>query len=112
MPVKAIGKSWRRIFAPSAIWRSVLDPIWKMEVVPEAASLLPPMAGKFKSYSGFKFALLGRMLFSCLVDADFKDTEAFYNEREGRNCRWKTFVRGLSSVTCKAISCKFHPKHH
>jgi CRISPR-associated endonuclease/helicase Cas3 len=63
----------------------VLDPIWKSEVAPEAGALLPQMTGKFQRYSGFKFALLGRMLFSCLVDADFKDTEAFYNEREGRS---------------------------
>src|SRR5690606_15396942 len=29
-------------------------------------------------------AFLGRMIFSCLVDADFRDTEKFYAEIEGR----------------------------
>jgi CRISPR-associated endonuclease/helicase Cas3 len=33
---------------------------------------------------GFRFAMLGRMIFSCLVDADFRNTEAFYAEVEGR----------------------------
>ncbi|HBO9749902.1 TPA: CRISPR-associated helicase Cas3' [Pseudomonas aeruginosa] len=32
----------------------------------------------------FQLAFLGRMLFSCLVDADYLDTEAFYDRTEGR----------------------------
>jgi len=34
--------------------------------------------------SGFRLAMMGRMLFSCLVDADYRDTEAFYARVEGR----------------------------
>lgn len=34
--------------------------------------------------SGFQFAFFTRMLFSCLVDADFLDTEAFFDRIEGR----------------------------
>ena len=39
---------------------------------------------------GFDFALAVRMVFSCLVDADFRDTEAFYDQLEGRKseCCW------------------------
>jgi hypothetical protein len=32
----------------------------------------------------FQVAFLGRMIFSCLVDADFKDTEQFYARIEER----------------------------
>ena len=33
----------------------------------------------------FDLSLAGRMVFSCLVDADFRDTEAFYDRLEGRS---------------------------
>lgn len=33
---------------------------------------------------GFDFSVAARMVFSCLVDADFRDTEAFYDKLEGR----------------------------
>ena len=56
-----------------------LDEQWEQEIV------LPPKlttpAG-FRAHSAvrgnFQLAFLARMLFSCLVDADFLDTEAFY----------------------------------
>ncbi len=34
--------------------------------------------------AGFDVSVAGRMVFSCLVDADFKDTEAYYDQLEGR----------------------------
>jgi CRISPR-associated endonuclease/helicase Cas3 len=37
-----------------------------------------------KDTCAFRFAFFGRMLFSCLVDADFRDTEKFYCKVEGR----------------------------
>ncbi|NEW88951.1 CRISPR-associated helicase Cas3' [Rhodopseudomonas sp. WA056] len=68
-----------------------LDPIWRSEVACEASPLMP---APFELYKGaqqpgpprqaFQFAFLGRMLFSCLVDADFLCTEAFYAAVEGR----------------------------
>ena len=36
-----------------------------------------------EGYKGFSSAFLTRMLFSCLVDADFLETERFYAERKG-----------------------------
>lgn len=36
------------------------------------------------AHSGFDLSLAGRMMFSCLVDADFRDTESFYDQLEGR----------------------------
>jgi CRISPR-associated endonuclease/helicase Cas3 len=57
-----------------------LDPVWQHELAPEASGLFP--AGfKWhldKSRAGFQLAMLGRMAFSCLVDADYRDTEEFY----------------------------------
>ncbi|MBP0650607.1 hypothetical protein J8J40_26525, partial [Mycobacterium tuberculosis] len=37
-----------------------------------------------KDHVAFRLAFLGRMIFSCLVDADYKDTEAFYGRTEGK----------------------------
>ncbi len=55
-----------------------LDKIWEEEIsLPDQLS--------FPSYkpTGFQTAFLIRMLFSCLVDADFLDTENFYSKLEG-----------------------------
>jgi CRISPR-associated endonuclease/helicase Cas3 len=40
-----------------------------------------------KDRAGFSAAFLTRMLFSCLVDADFLETAAFYDRAEGRALR-------------------------
>jgi CRISPR-associated endonuclease/helicase Cas3 len=61
-----------------------LHPLWQDEL-PVPAAL--PMVPGFKPHQQrgmFQMAFLVRMLFSCLVDADFLDTEAFYNRVEGR----------------------------
>lgn len=65
---------------------ATLDPIWKAEINVDASGLVPAFrwATSDRSRLAFQFALLGRMIFSCLVDADFKDTEAFYTRIEGR----------------------------
>lgn len=59
---------------------SELDSIWKNEIVLESTGLLPGFdwERKEKRKAAFQLAFLGRMIFSCLVDADFKDTERFY----------------------------------
>lgn len=54
-----------------------LDPTWEREIV------LPPspVLSSFKAHPQrrqFQYSFLTRMLFSCLVDADFIDTENFY----------------------------------
>ena len=64
----------------AAFDEAALDPGWKGEVNLSAEHLMPsfdwglPDLDTFR----FRFALVGRMIFSCLVDADFRDTEAFY----------------------------------
>lgn len=65
-----------------------LDPSWKEELTVEPTGLLPgPMAQKLaerKAHVPFNLSVVARFLFSCLVDADFKDTERFYATLEGR----------------------------
>ncbi|ENT9837645.1 TPA: CRISPR-associated helicase/endonuclease Cas3 [Pseudomonas aeruginosa] len=56
---------------------------WCVEIVlPER--LQPPPLKTRPERGFFQLAFLGRMLFSCLVDADYLDTEAFYHRVEGR----------------------------
>lgn len=59
------------------------DPAWEHEVP------LPAQAPEPKAFSlnadqrNFQLSVMGRMLFSSLVDADYRDTEAFYASVEG-----------------------------
>ncbi|MGH8437084.1 MAG: CRISPR-associated endonuclease Cas3'' [Pseudomonas sp.] len=62
---------------------------WRDEIKLPAENSLSPPAG-FRVCQGrgqFQLAFLGRMIFSCLVDADFLDTEAYYNKIENRKAR-------------------------
>ena len=61
-----------------------LDSVWQQYLSPETNDLIPPLDFGDKSTGAFRFSVFGRMVFSCLVDADFKDTEAFYDAAEGR----------------------------
>ncbi|MGQ3213409.1 CRISPR-associated helicase Cas3' [Shinella sp.] len=62
-----------------------LDRIWETELTADLSALMPGFSWeKTKERLAFQLAFCGRMLFSCLVDADFKDTEAFYGALEGR----------------------------
>ena len=63
-----------------------LDPAWRREIAPAASDLMPTGVDWGDKHSvAYRLAFLGRMLFSCLVDADFRDTEAFYCAAEGRS---------------------------
>lgn len=64
---------------------SELAPEWQTELGPLPQGLAPE---KFAWHHDsarrpFQLAMLGRFVFSCLVDADFRDTEAFYARAEG-----------------------------
>ncbi len=66
-------------------FKDTLDPTWRNELPLDLAGLVPAFAARFaKDKAAFQFSVMGRMIFSCLVDADFKDTEAFYGRLEGR----------------------------
>lgn len=61
-----------------------LDPIWQQQI--ELPATLSPPDGfrRLKDREYFQYSVLSRMIFSCLVDADYLDTEAFYDQAEGR----------------------------
>jgi CRISPR-associated endonuclease/helicase Cas3 len=64
-----------------------LDPAWERELAPEARALFPKgfRWHEDKRRAAFQLAMLGRMVFACLVDADYRDTEKFYAEAEGNS---------------------------
>ncbi|GAB2940710.1 CRISPR-associated endonuclease Cas3'' [Aquaspirillum soli] len=62
----------------------VLVDQWQQEIQLPERLQLPPITGR-RERVAFQQAFLARMLFSCLVDADFLDTEAFYNRIEHRS---------------------------
>ena len=79
-----------------------LQAAWEKDIA-LPAQLIPPTA--FKPYQTrdrhpFQLALLTRMLFSCLVDADFLDTECFYNAAEKRTDHRNT---GSAPPTLEAL---------
>lgn len=61
-----------------------LDAIWRNEIEIDSTELAPANLKPRAKIGGFQIAFLGRMIFSCLVDADFLDTEAFYAAVDGR----------------------------
>ena len=61
-----------------------LDPTWLSEISPVVAALMPAIDWGDRRSLAYRLAFFGRMIFSCLVDADFRDTEAFYGAAEGR----------------------------
>ncbi|KXU34581.1 CRISPR-associated protein Cas3 [Ventosimonas gracilis] len=78
-----------------------LLPQWKTEInLPDAAEInkLPKDFKICSERVAFQFALLTRMLFSCLVDADFIDTDNFYRRIEGRPARDGTSRPSLAQL--------------
>ncbi len=75
-------------------YKDRLDPAWEKQLGFDLSGLMPAsvMARMTKATAAFDFSVLTRLLFSCLVDADFKDTEKFYAALEKRDVdrRWPT----------------------
>lgn len=67
----------------------VLSPVWKQEIELPAKVAFPDAFEPHPQshHRNFQLALLARMSFSCLVDADFIDTDNFYRGVEGRSPR-------------------------
>ena len=63
---------------PYTGWQAQTGPL------PPAGALRPTTTFTSAPLGGFSQAFLTRMLFSCLVDADFLATEAFYEQAAGR----------------------------
>lgn len=60
---------------------------WEREIELPDALALPRGFKVMRERGAFQFALLARMIFSCLVDADFVDTDNYYRALEGRDPR-------------------------
>ena len=63
--------------------RRALDACWRDALQPDGKGLFPSNFQLVGEHTHFRLALVTRMIFSCLVDADFKDTESFYCSLEG-----------------------------
>lgn len=82
-----------------------LDTVWQTQIT-LPATLTPPKDFKLygatvaekKERSNFQVAFLARMLFSCLVDADFIDTERFYDRVENRHSHRTRAMPDLSAL--------------
>ncbi|GGY02286.1 CRISPR-associated helicase/endonuclease Cas3 [Litchfieldella qijiaojingensis] len=59
-----------------------LDPVWQREITLPGTLPLPAGFTPIRDRKFFQAAFLARMIFSCLVDADFIDTETFYAVHE------------------------------
>lgn len=70
-----------------------LDPIWKNEVQlntrPTLSAWKPHPTDR--TYGLFQTSVLGRMLYSCLVDADFIDTDNYYRQLDSEPHRDNKF---------------------
>ncbi|MEO9214679.1 MAG: CRISPR-associated endonuclease Cas3'' [Rhodanobacter sp.] len=77
-----------------------LLPHWQQELsLPEPSELQLPVGFRPRMDRGvFQLTLLARMLFSCLVDADFIDTDEFYRQIEGRAPRGKNETPSLQQL--------------
>ena len=62
-----------------------LDSVWQSDLAVETNGLFPKGFKRHQdpNLAGFQLAMFGRMVFSCLVDADYRDTERFYAEAKG-----------------------------
>jgi CRISPR-associated endonuclease/helicase Cas3 len=79
-----------------------LDPVWKTELDVEATGLAVPL--KFiDGRQAFQLAFLGRMLFSCLIDADRTDTQQFYAALDGLDVdrNWSTLQEILPDLLAR-----------
>lgn len=61
-----------------------LLPDWEREISLPAELALPSNFSSRRQRGAFQLSLLTRMIFSCLVDADFVDTDNFYRRTEGK----------------------------
>ncbi|MDZ4151720.1 CRISPR-associated helicase Cas3' [Methylicorpusculum sp.] len=58
-----------------------LDPLWQQEIMLPTHLKLPAIK-PHKIWPGFQLAFFTRMIFSCLIDADRKDTNNYYRRLE------------------------------
>ena len=93
-----------------------LDSTWDLEIRPDATGLWPEGFTLEKEHetTAFQLSFLTRMIFSCLVDADFRDTEHFYAEAKGETIDrdWPTLpeivgqLRDRLNHHCAELACE------
>ena len=86
---------------------------WQSEITLPQQLTNPKLQPHSRERGGFQLAFLTRMLFSCLVDADFLDTEAFFDRVEGRQRSARAIATpDLPALLARLNSylAKFHPK--
>ncbi|OYU17143.1 MAG: CRISPR-associated endonuclease Cas3'' [Rhodobacteraceae bacterium PARR1] len=74
----------RRVQKPGA----ALSPEWQHLTPPDFAAVSPELLRLMRqdpTKAGFDLSVAARMVFSCLVDADYADTEAYYDRLEKRS---------------------------
>lgn len=77
--------------------------VWQQEIALPDTLARPPLVTHSRERGMFQLAFLVRMLFSCLVDADYLDTEAFYDRVERTpEVRRKT-LRAASSPSLEPL---------
>lgn len=83
-----------------------LSAVWLQEIsLPAQNSLRPPVDFRMSPGRGqFQLAFLARMIFSCLVDADFLDTETYYNKIESRKPLRASSAPSLSALRSRLDS--------
>lgn len=75
-----------------------LHDTWRREIVLPEQIVPPDLRRRSGDKLGFQMAFFTRMLFSCLVDADFLDTEAFYDRVENRSSQRNNPTPSLSEL--------------
>ena len=82
-----------------------LDSTWMAEIRPDITSLWPEGFILDQERVAFQLSFLTRMIFSCLVDADFRDTENFYATAEGKTVErdWPTLPEQIDQL-CDSLN--------
>lgn len=82
-----------------------LDPVWKTELPFSPDNIFPAgfKPDRERPMLAFQLAFLGRMIFSCLVDADFRDTELFYARIRGEQVdrEWPDLQSSLEHLAAR-----------
>ncbi|HXP96518.1 MAG TPA: CRISPR-associated helicase Cas3' [Telmatospirillum sp.] len=76
-----------------------IDDVWRGDIDIDVGALWPQGFKPSKEHAAFQLAFLGRMLFSCLVDADYKDTERFYTPDVDRD--WPDLPTHIDSLIAR-----------
>ena len=85
----------KKIATPDNVWRQELGRL-PNKLFPRGFS--PHGDAKFQA---FQFAMLGRFVFSCLVDADYLDTERFYAALPGAAAKERDLPSDLRGLKAK-----------